>query len=150
MSLKKIETSITSREIAKMTGKNHYDVLRDIREMDEKRNKYWASKQVFGDWTTIDTNRGVSLVHPEVDGFVIQTTTSGNDGTFIVALGTDHAPGGGDAGTDKGDGAVNGRIFLTIDSLLKFRIYCNPYSTLNMSVICISTKFASTGIVSSI
>ena len=94
------------------------DFSSTVIKMDEKRNKYWASKQVFGDWTTIDTNRGVSLVHPEVDGFVIQTTTSGNDGTFIVALGTDHAPGGGNVGTDNGDGAVNGRIFLTIDSEL--------------------------------
>ena len=87
-------------------------------KMDEKRNKYWASKHVYGDWSNRDTNRGVDLLHADIDGFVLQVTASSGTGNLIANLNTGHNPGGGELGTDGNDGHVQGRVWVTVDSEL--------------------------------
>ena len=87
-------------------------------KMDEKRNKYWASKHVYGDWLDRDTNRGVNLLHADIDGFVLQVTSATLTGNLIANLNSGHNPGGGAIGTDNSDGSVEGRIWITVDSEL--------------------------------
>jgi len=86
-------------------------------KMDEKRNKYWASKHVYGDWSNVDQNRGVDLLHADIDGFVLQVTGTGT-GNLITNLNTGHNPGGGDAGNPNSNGHVQGRVWVTVDSEL--------------------------------
>ena len=87
-------------------------------KMDEKRNKYWASKHVYGDWSNRDINRGVDLLHADIDGFILQVTSSGDEGNLITNLNTGHNPGGGGEGNDGNNGHVQGRVWVTIDSEL--------------------------------
>jgi|TARA_R110001592_G_scaffold72695_2_gene222010 hypothetical protein len=87
--------------------------------MDEKRNKYWASKLVYGNWRTIDSTRGVSLLETLPDSFILQITPSNTLGVNLIAsLGTDHNPGGGAVGSDKGDGEIEGNIWVTVNAEL--------------------------------
>jgi len=86
--------------------------------MNEKRNKYWASKLVYGNWSLTDANRGVSILEKFPDSFVLQITGSGTIGNIIGNLGTDHNPGGGAEGTDKGDGDIQGNVWVTVDAEL--------------------------------
>lgn len=86
--------------------------------MDEKRNKYWARKHVYGDWKNRDTNRGVDLLHADIDGFVLQVTPSGSSGNLITNLNSGHNLGGGAIGSDLNNGTVEGRVWITVDSEL--------------------------------
>jgi hypothetical protein len=65
----------------------------------------------------VDINRGVDLLHADIDSFILQVTDASSTGTFIAELNNGHNP-GGNPGTDKGDGSVQGRIWVTVDSEL--------------------------------
>jgi len=89
----------------------------ELIKMDEKRNNFWVARQIYGDWSSADPNRGISILHKEVDGFVIQITKTGVVGTLVENLSTGHNPNGGRPGSSKPNN-VSGRIWVTVDSEL--------------------------------